>query len=136
MNKNKLIAGSLIALSALFLAGCSNTSSAPVETQTVYVEPSQPAVPELTVEEQYILHINSFDNYYISTTSDADLVSLGKQTCTVLDSGYTIEELVNDFATSSSFTEDAQFEFIGLVIGSGIKFFCPEYMTEAQAALA
>lgn len=130
MNKNKLIAGSLIALSALFLTGCSSSSEpAPVVTKTVTAE------PELTPEQEYIENIRSFGNYYVDNNSDADLISLGQQACTVLDSGYTIEDLVNQFVYDSNLSGDEQFEFVGIIIGAGVRHFCPEYITEVQAYL-
>lgn len=122
----------VIGIALMVLTGCASQSSQanPVETVTQFEQPT------LSPEQQYISHIRSLGNMYVDNSSDSSLVELGKQACTVLDTGYTVEELVTGLINSGSLNTAEQYEFAGIVVGGGVRYFCPEYITEVEAYLA
>lgn len=131
-----LIAGG--AVLALIIAGTigaainsskesSTTSSSDYSAvEPVPVEP-EPVSP-ISLDEQYLFAVHYTDNYLIEANTDADLIAIGKQVCTTLDAGNTVQDLMLSLVGASDGTEsDAYWEFAGIIIGAGVAAYCPEY---------
>lgn len=124
-----ILAGTL----AMILTGCASQSSQANPAQTI----TEFATPDFqSQEEQYIAHIRSLGNMYIDNNTDQALIDIGGQVCTTLDSGYSVDEMVTALINSGTFSTTEQYEFAGIIVGAGVKYFCPEYITEVEAYLA
>lgn len=124
MNKKILLA--ILPITALLLTGCSSGTAEPTATKTVYTQ------PELTTDEQFLIQVRSTYNQYAVASSDSDLIALAHQTCDIFDMGYTVDDIVNQLISSGNFTTQDEFEFAGLVVGAGVKYYCPEYISVLQ----
>lgn len=130
----KVISASAIAVASLLvLAGCSSDYAVPAETVTVIETPDAPAPdPVLTAEQQMVDNARSFGNATISGFTDDQLLTLGYQTCGILDGGYTVYDIIDEFAYSGQYNEQ-DMEGIGLIIGSAVAYLCPEYGYQIEA---
>lgn len=136
-NKRTIAIAAAIAFSILSLSACSSSSSEPnPPADNFYSEPPVPEIPATTPEEDFITTLRSFDNYIIAVTDDYELIKLGNQTCSILDMGYTIQDIMNELVYNSSLSTEEDFEFAGLIVGAGVRHFCPEYITEVEAFLS
>ena len=131
----KYLVVALIA-TGLFVSACGGVGGAnPVvtvtatQTQTVAPVPTEP-----TLEDKEYMFLETMRNSGISWLMDAnpnDLLDLARQTCQILDNGYTVNELVEALAqgfVNDGLTNDPElYEGTGMIIGSSIAIFCPEY---------
>jgi hypothetical protein len=115
----------------VYLIGSANkpattdAAPAPQETQSVEV------APELTTDDIYLQVLHSFNNPIIEANTDADLIALGKQVCSTLDSGATVQDIMLNLVGSADGTEDDSYwEFAGAMIGGGVSAYCPEYSNQ------
>lgn len=116
---------------ALLLSACGSESSEPKPTVTVTEEATQEPAPVLTDEQSYINNLRSYNNFYIQSNTDTDLINLGYTLCESLDNGYTVLDIVTElsygsFGQQNAGDEDA-IQFAGLTIGAAVASFCPEY---------
>lgn len=132
--KKYAIAGGAVV--ALVLAGTiggaissNNSRTTTPDYSAVEPAPVEPApIETLSVDDQYLAVLHSFNNYIIEDNTDADLIALGKQVCTTLDAGNTVEDLQWALIGGADGTEsDSYWEFAGAVIGAGVAAYCPEY---------
>lgn len=129
--KKYIIAGGAVIALVLagIIGGAISSTNASKETPTsdyTVVEPDP--VETLSTDDQYLAVLHSFGNYVIESNTDADLIAVGKQVCTALDAGNTVQDLQLALIGGSDGTEsDAYWEFAGAVIGAGVAAYCPEY---------
>ena len=121
----RLLAG-LIA--ALFLVGC---TPQPVETPTISHTASetvqQTATPvEPSNDDVFIKVIRA---EYATSMSDAELVSLGKDTCSAFDE-LGVETFVKMMFVSENSVDP---ELLGYVMGASALAYCPEYMDDISS---
>lgn len=122
----RLLAG-LIA--ALFLVGC---SAQPVETQTMRptvqptVQPTTTTPVEPSNDDVFIKVIRA---EYATPMSDAELIALGKDTCSAFDE-LGVETFVKLMFVSENSVDP---ELLGYVMGASALAYCPEYMDDIEA---
>lgn len=117
---------SLVLAGTIGAAISSNKSGTTSSSDYSAVEPAP--VDTLSVDDQYLAVLHGFNNYIIEDNTDADLIALGKQVCTTLDAGNTVQDLQLALIGGSDGTEsDSYWEFAGAVIGAGVAAYCPEY---------
>ena len=112
-------------IAVLFLVGC---SAQPVETPTMRptvqptVQPTTAPVAQ-TKDDTFIKVIRA---EYTTPMSDAELVALGKDTCSAF------EQLgVETFVKMMFVSEDSvDPELLGYVMGASALAYCPEYMDD------
>ena len=111
------------------------------QTNTVTVTATPTALPqpiplptEPTVADKEYMFLETMRNSGVTWLMVADtdqLLDLAYQTCQILDSGYTVDELVQALATG--FAEDGMgndpelYEGTGFLIGASVAAFCPQY---------
>lgn len=92
------------------------------------IKPEPEPVETMSIDDQYLFTLHYIDNYIIESTADSDLVALGKQVCSALDAGNSVQDLQWGLVSSADGSEtDAYWEFAGAVIGAGVAAYCPEY---------
>jgi hypothetical protein len=131
IDKKKLgiIGGILLALFFYMLGSSSSNNSTLAPEQTA----EDTYTPEVvTPEERYIEHLHSLNDPLVEQNTDADLLDLGQSVCGVYDNGYSTSEIVDELVNSSGLSTDAEFTFAGEIIGSAVKYLCPEYMSDLQ----
>lgn len=132
----KYIITALVA-AGLLLTGCgagaSTVTVTSTETKTETATPL-PFPTEPTVADKEYMFLETVRNSGITwlMVADADqLLDLGYQTCQILDSGYTVDELIQ--ALAMGFVEDGMgsdpelYEGTGFLIGASVAAFCPKY---------
>lgn len=129
LKKNQiLIAGGVILVLVIgIIIGNSGhkNESAPIDSGSSQVIPEKPAT---SIDDIFLITIHSNNNTIIEASSDADLIALGKQVCTTLDAGNTVNSIMLALVGSSTGNEsDSYWEFAGIMIGAGVAAYCPEY---------
>lgn len=81
--------------------------------------------PDPTVDPIFIKVMRSPDSAWPATTSDADLIKLGHDSCTAFDSG---QDLVQDVALIHSESPNASLGSVGYLIGASTVAYCPGHM--------
>ena len=115
-------------IAALFLVGC---SAQPVETPTMI--PTAPATvlpttaPVAQTKDDTFIRIIRAE--YTTPMSDAELVALGKDTCSAFDQ-LGVETFVNLMFVSDG---DVDPELLGYVMGASALVYCPEYMADIDS---
>lgn len=131
INKLVIVGGVVTALIFAGILGSaigSNKSDTTVSSDYSAVEPAPAPVETLSVDDQYLAVLHGFNNYIIENNTDADLIAIGKQVCTTLDAGNTVEDLQWALIGGADGTEtDSYWEFAGAIIGAGVAAYCPEY---------
>lgn len=135
----KIAIGSAIAVALLLvLSACggsdntSDTSTNTTATDTFVTPAPEPApAPMVSPEDQFLNRLNGLGDPVILSTSDADLLSIGQETCSVLDQGYTVTDLVtylydNGYITSENGTA------VGQIVGAAVSTLCPQYTSQLQ----
>lgn len=120
-NKSVKVAA-VLAASLFVLSACGSSDAAP----TVTVTEEMPTY-ESTPEQNYLDSLRATGNQFALSSSDADLINVGYQACEVLDSGYTLDELVTELVMSGNYTTTEETEFVGMTIGAAIREFCPHH---------
>lgn len=119
---------------ALILSGCSSNSGTPQATVTVTQEPTDTYEPPVrTDEDVFIDDMRSVDNWIIDGNTDSDLIDLGWMVCSVLDEGYTIEDIVYELIGSGTVASDAEIEFAATLIVAAVYDLCPEYSNQVDS---
>lgn len=125
MKKTTLLIGGVLA-GSLLLTGCASGSSytrpAPEDT---YVAPEPE--PVYTDEDYFVAEIRYSGNSYAANPSDSDLIDVGRQTCSLLDDGYTVMEIATYLVENGDSNDPEFYEFEGIVVGSAVRNLCPEY---------
>lgn len=117
------------------------------QTNTVTVTATPTAVPqpipvptEPTVADKEYMFLETMRNSGITWLMAADtnqLLDLAYQTCQILDSGYTVDELIQGLAenfVNDGLTNDPElYEGTGILIGASVAIFCPQYGYEFNA---
>ena len=113
---------------AFLLAGCGTTAEEPqpVVTKTVTETPSPEPVVEMTDEEMFLLNLQASDNPFVYGMDESAALDVAYSTCDLLDSGITVDEVVESFATSGDFSID-QMGAAGYIMGSAIAALCPQH---------
>lgn len=118
-----LLFAALSSLVVLVLAGCS-TSNSPAPTVTV-TESSAPNYG--TPEDAFINSLRTSGNVYLENIGRASALKVAHETCSLLDQGYTLIDILQALVDSGQFTTSDQQQAVGFLIGAGIQAFCPEY---------
>ena len=124
--KTKIIIG-LGAVGVLLvglLIGSSHSSPAPSADPTQTAAPA----PVATDDETYIGLVRSYGNSYIDNAEDYQLIKIAHDTCDVLDSGYTLDEVINYLAANGTSTDQEFYQAEGIIIGGAINVYCPVYL--------
>ena len=128
MKKTALVA----AFAALLLAGCSTTSSSDtVDTVADNFQTQDYQAPVQTPEEQYLEDVKAQNNADLMDESDYDLLNVGYQTCEVLDSGYSIGEMVQYLLSDNP--SESDIKYMSIIIGNAVEYLCPEYMPQLDS---
>lgn len=119
----------LAALAALLLAGCSSSSSTDtVGSVSDSFQTEDYQTPVQTPEEQYLSDVKAQNNPDLMDETDADLLQVGYQTCEVLDSGYSVQEMVQYLLSDNP--SESEIAYMSIIIGNAIEYFCPEYLPQ------
>ena len=118
-------------IAALFLVGC---SAQPVEAPTMRptvqptVQPTTATVApvEQTNDDRFIKIIRA---EYATPMSDAELIALGKDTCSAFEQ-LGVETFVKMMFVSESSVDP---ELLGYVMGASALAYCPEYMDDIDS---
>ena len=132
IDKKKLgiIGGILLAL-FFYMLGSSSSDKAPVQTSPTAEDTYTPEV--VTPEERYIEQLHSFNDPLVEQNTDTELLDLGQSVCSVYDDGYSTSDIVDEIVNGSGLSTDEEFTFAGEIIGSAVKYLCPEYMSDLQS---
>ena len=115
----------------LLLTGCASTSTpTPASSPSESVWSDTPV--EVTPEDSYLYALHSVGNVYIEGNTDSDLVNLGYQVCSALDTGATVYDLVVSLVSTGDYTDQASQEFAGSIIGAAVANFCPVYSSQLE----
>jgi hypothetical protein len=123
-----------VAISALALVGCSSQSAAPSPTVTITEAVPAPSVDDpptestMNNEELYLLGLKSMGNPIIDIATDAQLLEMGYSVCEALESGFTVQDVIEYMATEMAregLTSDYQSEAVGYIIGAADTALCP-----------
>jgi hypothetical protein len=136
IDKKKLgiIGGVLLAIFFYMLGSGSSNNSTPAPEQTVEDTFTQPEVETLTPEEEYLSNLHSMNDWIVEANTDQDLIELGNTVCSVYDDGYSTDDIITELATSLDTSEvgDDAYLFAGHILGSAVKYLCPEYISDLQ----
>lgn len=116
-------------IAALFLVGC---GAQPVETPTMRptvqptVQPTTTTPAEPSKDDVFIKVIRA---EYATSMSDAELVALGKDTCSAFDE-LGVETFVKLMFVSENSVDP---ELLGYVMGASALAYCPEYMDDISS---
>jgi hypothetical protein len=130
MNKIIIVAS----LAAIALAGCSSQDAGPAPTVTITESAPAPSIddppaPSLAGgEELYLLGLKSMGNPIIDIATDSQLLEMGYSVCEALESGFTVQDVIEYMATEmtrSGLTSDYQLEAVGYIIGAADTALCP-----------
>jgi hypothetical protein len=114
------------------MTGCSAGSASP--TVTVTEETTYVPEPIVVDDDQVFLDsVRSYDNYFIATADDNDLIALALTVCDVLYEGYTVSEIIATLASEYSNESDDTYKGLGFIIGAGVAVYCPKYLNELQS---
>jgi len=118
----------IASVAVLALAGCASTKSAdpapaPAPAADSYVSP----------EDVFLADVHSMNDPYIESTTDSNLLDIGTATCTALDEGNTIDEIVTYLIQSGTFSTAEQAKAAGMIIAAAGLDLCPEYASDVQA---
>jgi hypothetical protein len=131
MKNNKtvlFVAGGVALLLVAFFVGATssdkqNTTPAPTPTSTWTPSPE----PVYSDEDLYLDAVNEYGNSIIFATSDAELLELGWSVCDVLDMGYDINDIADEFIYNSTLSTEEEFAALGTIVGGAVIYLCPEY---------
>jgi len=122
------------AISAVALVGCSSQSATPTVTVTQQAPLPAPSVDDppapstMGNEELYLLGLKSMGNPIIDIATDAQLLEMGYSVCEALESGFTVQDVIEYMATEMAregLTSDYQSEAVGYIIGAADTALCP-----------
>ena len=130
--KNKIIIGLGIALVLVIgiLVGSSSHGSGSTSAGGGGGSSNVDPAPVLTDDELYLQTVRGQNNSYIDNATDTQLLKIGKQVCSILDSGYTVSDVVTYLAANGTSTDDSFYQMEGIVIASGVTVYCPEYIDQ------
>ena len=111
-------------IAALFFVGC---SAQPVKTPTMI--PTSPATAAPVAQTKDDTFIKIIRAEYTTPMSDAELVALGKDTCSAFDQ-LGVETFVKLMFVSEG---DVDPELLGYVMGASALVYCPEYMDDIDS---
>ena len=86
--------------------------------------------PVQSAEDKYLADVRAANDPNLMDETDADLISVGYQTCQVLDSGYSVPEMVQYLLNENP--SDEQIRYMSIIMGNAIEYFCPEYISQIQ----
>jgi hypothetical protein len=131
IDKNKLWGiGAVVLILVAYLAGSGSSDKTPVESAPTAEDTYTPEV--VTPEERYIENLHSLNDPLVEQNTDADLLELGQSVCEIYDNGYSTYDIIDELVYNSGLSTDAEFTFAGEIIGSAVKYLCPEYMSDLQ----
>jgi hypothetical protein len=124
------------AISAVALVGCTSQSAQPAPTVTITKAAPAPSLddpevipqPAMGNEELYLIGLKSMDNPLINIATDEQLLDMGYSVCEALESGFTVEDIIQYMATEMAregLTSDYQSEAVGYIIGAADTALCP-----------
>lgn len=123
----------LTSVVVLALAGCAATTDtatpAPAPAPAVTTAPAPVASPE----ETFLADVHGMNDPYIESTTDSDLLDIGNATCTALDDGNTIADIVTYLTTNGTFSSTGQARAGGMIIAAAAMDLCPEYAADVAA---
>jgi hypothetical protein len=131
IDKKKLGIIGAVLLAIVFYSIGSNSSDNKSADPKPSVEDTYTPEP-LTDEELYLQNLHSMNDPLVEQNTDADLVELGNTVCGVYDQGYSTSDIVDELVYSSGLSTDDEFTFAGEIIGSAVKYLCPQYMSDLQ----
>lgn len=126
-NKQKLIIGAAVVGVLLFGVAIGNSSKNNTSAPSSQSQVTEPPAPTYSDEDYFLAEVRSSGNAYVANADDASLISIGKQTCGLLDDGYTVLEIATYLVENGTSNDSEFYEFEGIVMGAGIRNFCPEY---------
>jgi hypothetical protein len=128
-NQKPLFIGGAVLLAAVaFMFGSSNSATNNNTSPAPEVTNEWTPEPVYTDEEQFLNSVNGHGNPVIANIPDSDLLEMGYQVCSVLDEGYTVDDIIYEFVYNSNLSSDSELEAVGLIIGASVGSLCPEYI--------
>jgi hypothetical protein len=122
------------AIISVSLVGCSSQVAEPAPTVTITQDAPAPSVDDpptpsaMGNEELYLLGLKSMGNPIIDIATDAQLLEMGYSVCEALESGFTVQDVIEYMATEMAregLTSDYQSEAVGYIIGAADTALCP-----------
>ena len=132
-NKQKVIIGAVIGavlLAGIGIGNSGKTDSSSNSGSNSQIEPAPAPEPVYTDEDYFITEVRSSGNRYVDNASDYDLLDIGRQTCSLLDDGYTIDDIITYLVANNDSNSTSFLEFEGIVIGAAVRNLCPEYTNQ------
>ena len=119
-----------IIISVVALAGCGQKET--IREVLVTTPPTEAPAVEVSKYDQYLnaLYNNSAQS---REWDEAKLLELGSLVCDGLDSGMTLDSLIEVFSSNADGSYDT--EFYAVVLASSVTFLCPEYEAYVSAQL-
>jgi len=130
MNFNRL--GRVLIATVTFTVSQANISTA--QTQTFEIT---------SQDKEYLEFLNnlleSTNNNLRYSRSDLDKVSQARVICETLDSGQTVENVIksaDEFSLTLETNSQSEWqEYIGIVVASGVHYYCPNYRYQIEDLL-
>jgi PBP1b-binding outer membrane lipoprotein LpoB len=124
----------IASIAVLALAGCASTADKATPTSAPAVTTAPPATDSYaSPEDTFLADVHGMNDPYIESTTDSNLLDIGNATCTALDGGNTISDIVTYLADNGTFTTTAQANAGGMIIAAAVVDLCPEYTSQVQS---
>jgi type IV pilus biogenesis protein CpaD/CtpE len=111
-----------IAVSVVFLGGCTTNDPSPTPTVTVTAEAPAPVV---SVEDEYVYDVEMYSPNWSQYGTREDLVALGYLTCQAFRDGMTLEQYLT--------VGELPYDLLTTVAAASVVNFCPEFTNALEA---
>ncbi len=113
-----------IALAAFALTGCGNDPTVPSEG---FASIS----PMASSEKDFLYNVNSKATPILAATPDENLIRTGRQICTTLDDGVSINEVL-DIGLESGYT----MADLRVLVAASLANFCPQHVDSLDSGIS
>jgi len=124
----------IIVATAVFLASCGKEATSRLADAAISIGETAGLVEQLgpTVEEyrQYLDSVRK-SSTEAESMDDSFLIGEGELICSYLDDGFSVDEIINGMAEVNNSDEDLK--IAAHVLGSSIRYICPEYESDLEA---
>jgi Protein of unknown function (DUF732) len=109
-----------IAVSVVFLGGCTPNDPTPTPTVTVTAE------PVANVEDEFVYDVETYSPNWSQYGTRDELIALGYTTCEAFSSGVTLDEFL-------SVEAGLPYDFLTTIAAASVVNFCPEFTNVVAA---
>ena len=111
-----------IALSVVFLGGCTTNDPSPTPTVTVTAEAPAPVA---SVEDEFVYDVEMYQPNWSMYGTRQDLITLGYLTCEAFRGGMTLGQYLS--------VSDLPYDLLTTVAAASVVNFCPEFTNSLDA---